>query len=86
MDKINCSFSQHTNPDVNILETYLSTKFQNLKKRFYEICYCYITLLFNDKGQLLYYSVAVYILVQSEEHSFIWKAKPLTIQTDKGKW
>ena len=28
--------------------------------------------------------VTVYILVQSEEeHSLVWKAKPLTIQTDK---
>ena len=28
-----------------------------------------------------------YILVQSEEgYSLIWKAKPLTIQTDKDKW
>ena len=33
------------------------------------------------------YFVAVYILVQSEEECFlIWKAKPLTIQTVKGKW
>ena len=33
------------------------------------------------------YFVAVYILVQSEEEcSLIWKAKPLTIQTVKGKW
>ena len=40
---------------------------------------------FNDKDYLLYYNVAVYILIQSEEYSLIWKAKPLTIQTDKGK-
>ena len=40
--------------------------------------------LFNSKGQLLYYNVAVYVLVQSEiEYSLIWKAKPLTIHTDK---
>ena len=59
---------------------------KDLKKRFYEIYYCYITVLFNHKGQLLYYNVAVYILVQSEEeYSLIWKAKPVTIQTDKGK-
>ena len=39
------------------------------------------------KGQLLYNNAAVYILVQSEEeYSLIWKAKPLTIQTGKGKW
>ena len=39
------------------------------------------------KGQLFYYYVALYILVQSEEeYSLIWKAKPLTIQIDKGKW
>ena len=38
------------------------------------------------KGQLFYYNVALYILVQSEEYSLIWKAKPLTIQIDKGKW
>ena len=50
-------------------------------------CYCYITVLFNDKGQLLYYNVAVHILDQSEEEcSLIWKAKPLKIQTEKGKW
>ena len=24
--------------------------------------------------------------ITSEEYSLIWKAKPLTIQTDKGKW
>ena len=42
---------------------------------------------FNDEGQLLYYNVAVYILFQSkEEYSLIQKAKPLAIQTDKGKW
>ena len=35
----------------------------------------------------LYYNVTVYISVQSEEeYSLIWKAKPLTIQTDEGKW
>ena len=57
------------------------------KKRFYEICYCNITVLFNDKGWLLYYKVVVYILVPSEEeYSFIWKAKPQIIETDKGKW
>ena len=49
--------------------------------------YCYITVLFNGKGWLLYYNVAVCILDQSEEeYSLIWKAKPLTIQTDKDKW
>ena len=32
------------------------------------------------------YILAVYILVQLEEYFLIWKAKPLTIQTDKGKW
>ena len=37
------------------------------------------------KGLLLSYNVAVFILVQSEEeYSRVWKAKPLTIQTDKG--
>ena len=37
---------------------------------------------FNEKGYLLYYNVAVYILVQSEEEYFvIWKVKPLTIET-----
>ena len=46
----------------------------------------YSLSIFNDKGQLLYHNVAVYILVQSEEeYSLIWKAKPVTIQTDKGK-
>ena len=51
------------------------------------MCYCYVTVLFNEKGQLLYCNVAVYILVQSEEeYDLIWKAKPVTIQTDKGKW
>ena len=44
-------------------------------------------MLFNGKGYLLYYDVAVYILAQSkEEYSLIWKAKLLTIQTDKDKW
>ena len=62
-------------------------KFQGSKKRFYEICYCYVTVVFNDKGKLLYYNVEVYILVQSEEDYYlIWKSKPLTIQTGKSKW
>ena len=44
---------------------------------FYEIRYCYLTVLFNDKGQLLCYNVAVYILNQIEEdHFLILKAKP----------
>ena len=30
-------------------------------------------------------NVAVYNIAQSEEYSLIWKAKPLTIQIDKGK-
>ena len=48
--------------------------------------YVTVTVLFNDKGQFLYYKVALYILVQlEEEYSFIWKTKPLTFQTDKGK-
>ena len=34
---------------------------------------------------ILYYNVAVHILVQSE-YSLIWKAKPLTIQTNKDEW
>ena len=56
------------------------------KKSFYEICYGYMTVFINDKGQLLYYNVAVYIFIQSEEeYSLIWKAKPQTIQIDKGK-
>ena len=43
-------------------------------------------MLFNDKGYLPYYNVAVYILIQSEEkYSLIWKAKPPIIETDKGK-
>ena len=75
------------NADVSIFQRHLSTKFQRSKKRFYEICYYYITVLFNDKGQLLCYNLAVYNLVQSkEEYSLTWKAKPLTIQTDNGKW
>ena len=43
--------------------------------------------VFNDKVFLLYYNVAVYISVQSdEEYSPIWKAKPLSNQVDKGRW
>ena len=58
-------------------------------------CYCYsIDYMFaqcqlfqSTVSAFLHYNVAVYILVQSkEEYSLIWKAKPLTIQTDKGKW
>ena len=49
--------------------------------------YVTVTVLFNDKGQFLYYKVALYILVQlEEEYSFFWKTKPLTFQTDKGKF
>ena len=40
----------------------------------------------HDKGYLLHYNVAVYILLQSEEeYSLIWKEKPLTVQSDKDK-
>ena len=61
---------------------YLLRKFEGSNKSFYEICSCYITVLFNNKGQLLYYNVGVYALVESqEEYSLIWKAKLLTIQT-----
>ena len=50
------------------------------------ICF-YSLSFFNDNGQLLYHNVAVYVSVQSEEeYSLTWKAKPLTIQTDKGKY
>ena len=42
-------------------------KISRFKKCFYKICYCYITVIFNDKGKLLYYNEAAYILVQSEE-------------------
>ena len=42
-------------------------------------------MLINGKGLLLYYNVAIYILVQSEEeYSLTWKAKPIIIQTGKG--
>ena len=46
ISKTNCSFYQHKNADANIFQRYLSTKFQGSKKRFYEICYCHITVLF----------------------------------------
>ena len=71
---------------------------QNLKVQksvFLEICYCYIIDYKFVQSQLFqwqrlvtyYYNVAVYFLVQLEEdYPLIWKAKPLTIQTDKGKW
>ena len=49
---------------------------------FIEIFYCHITVLFNDK--LLYYNAAVYILVESEEYSLIWKVKQRL--TDPDKW
>ena len=49
-------------------------------------CYCYITVLFNNKDLLLYYNVAVYTLVQSEEYFLIWIVKTLTTQTGKSKW
>ena len=45
----NYSFSQHKNADVSIFQRYLSTKFQGSKRRFYEVRYCYIRVLFNDK-------------------------------------
>ena len=46
----------------------------------------FLPVLFHDKGYVLYYNVAVYMLVQAEEeYSLIWKVKPLTIQIDKGK-
>ena len=49
INKINYSFLQHKNVDVSIFQRYLLTKFQGSKQHFYEICYCYITVLFNDK-------------------------------------
>ena len=49
------------------------------------MCYCYITVLFNDKDQLLC-DVAIYVLVQSEEeYAIIWKSKPIAIQNGKDK-
>ena len=37
--------------------------------------------------RLIIFLIVVYIFVQSEEeYCLIWKAKLLTIQTDKGKW
>ena len=65
----------------------MSVFFKDIKMRFSEKCYCYMTDLYNDKGQLLNHDLALYILVQSEEeYSHIWKTKPLAIDTDKGKW
>ena len=52
-----------------------------------QIIRLYSLSFFNGKGYLLYYNVAVYIFVQSEEeYPPIWKATPLTIQTDESKW
>ena len=50
INKINCPFYQHKNVDFSIFLRYLSTKFQGSKKHFYGICYCYISVLFNEKG------------------------------------
>ena len=50
INKTNYSISQHKNADVNIFKGYISTKFQGSKMCFYEICYYYITVLFNGKG------------------------------------
>ena len=66
---------------MSVFQRYLSTKIHGSKKHIYEIYYCYI----RDYTFVIY--VAVYVLVLlEEEYSLIWKAKPLTIQTDKGKW
>ena len=47
----------------------------------------YISYILQIVTSLYLLYVAIHILVQSEEkYSLIWKAKPLTIQTDKGKW
>lgn len=71
---------------MNIFQRYFSAKCQGLKIPFYEKCCYHITVLFNDKGQLLHYNAGVYILVRLEkEHPLIWNAKPLTIQTGEGK-
>ena len=50
INKTNYSFQQRKSTDVSTFQRYLSTKFQGSKKLFYEICYCYTTVLFNDKG------------------------------------
>ena len=68
-----------------VFQRYFLTKSQGSKKRFCKICYCYITVLFNNKDLLLYYNVAVYTLVQSEEYFLIWIVKTLTAQTGKSK-
>ena len=91
INKTNYSFKQYKNADVSIFQRYLSTKFQVQKRAFMkyfiflsQIIHLYSLSFFNGKGQLLYYNVAAFILVQSEEeYPLIWKAEPLTIQTDK---
>ena len=54
---------------------------------YHRLYICTVSVFPMDKGYLLYYNVAFYILGQpEEEYSLIWKAKPLTIQIDKCKW
>ena len=50
INKTKYLFKKHKNADVSIFQRYLSTKFQGSEERFYEIRYCYMTVLFNDKG------------------------------------
>ena len=50
INKTNYLFQQLKNADASIFQIYLLTKFQGSKKRFYEIFYCCITVLFNEKG------------------------------------
>ena len=51
---------------------------------YHRLYVCAVSVFFNDNDYN--YNVAVYILAQSEEYSLFSKVKPLTIQTEKGKW
>ena len=81
MDKSDKLFILTTeNGDVSIFQNYISTKFKGSKKCFYKTWKCYMKyyvctdLVFSMMKTL--YNIAVFILVQSEEYSLIWKAKP----------
>ena len=50
INKTNYLFQQLKNADASIFQIYLLKKFQGPKKGFYEIFYCCITVLFNEKG------------------------------------
>ena len=75
----------HFNNKRMLMSVFFKDIFQQnfrVQKYVFMKCYCYKTVLFNDKAS--YFIIIVYIFIKSEEkYSLIWKAKPVTIHMTK---